>query len=103
MLPDLVEILIRFRRWPIAVTGDIKKAFLQIQLSKEDRDVHRFLLPKPDGNVRVMRFTRVTFGINCSPFLLNAVIKYHLQKQEKVLAVHEMCCFVHLHQHGPGL
>ena len=90
LLPDLVEILLRFRRWPIAVTGDIKKAFLQVQLRKEDRDVHRFLLPKPDGQVRVMRFTRVTFGINCSPFLLNAVIKYHLQKQEKCLAVQNL-------------
>ena len=27
-----VEILIRFRRWPIEVTGDIKKAFLQLEV-----------------------------------------------------------------------
>lgn len=90
LLPDLVEILIRFRRWPIAVTGDIQKAFLQIQLVKEDRDVHRFLLPKPDGKVRVMRFKRVTFGVNCSPFLLNAVIAHHLNKQEDGLVVRDL-------------
>ena len=36
LLPDLVEILIRFRSWPIGVTDDIQKAFLQIQLRKED-------------------------------------------------------------------
>ncbi|XP_042874774.1 uncharacterized protein LOC122254950 [Penaeus japonicus] len=47
--PDLVEVLVRFRRWPIAITADIKKAFLQINVRKEDKDVHRFLLPKEDG------------------------------------------------------
>lgn len=37
--PDLVEVLVRFRRWPIAITGDITKAFLQIAVKREDRDV----------------------------------------------------------------
>ena len=30
LIPDLVEILLRFRRWNIALTADITKAFLQI-------------------------------------------------------------------------
>ena len=42
--PELVEVLVRFRRWPIARTGDITKAFQQIAVKREDRDVHRFLL-----------------------------------------------------------
>ena len=75
--PDLVATLLRFRRWPIALTADITKAFLQIYVRKEDRDVHRFLW-KPKDRVRTMRFTRVPFGNKSSPFLLNATIKHHL-------------------------
>lgn len=75
--PNLVATLLRFRRWPIALTADITKAFLQISVCKEDRDVHRFLW-KPEESVCVMRFTRVPFGNKSSPFLLNATIKHHL-------------------------
>lgn len=53
--PLLVEVLMRFRRWKVALTGDITKAFLQISVRKEDRDVHRFLWNYND-NVRIMRF-----------------------------------------------
>lgn len=81
--PDLVEVLIRFRRWPIAISGDISKAFLQIGVKREDRDVHRFLLKAEKGKgtwTRHMRFLRVPFGNTSSPFLLNATIKHHLSK-----------------------
>ena len=40
--PDLIEILIRFRKWKVALNADIQKAFLQICLQPEDKDVHRF-------------------------------------------------------------
>ena len=59
--PLLVEVLVRFRRWKVALTGDISKAFLQINVRKEDRDVHRFLW-NINGNIRTMRFVRVPFG-----------------------------------------
>ena len=78
LLTDLVAILIRFRRWPVAVSGDIKKAFLQIEVNESDRDVHRFLWDY-NGVVRVMRFIRVPFGNCASPFLLNATIAHHLK------------------------
>lgn len=78
LLGDLTAILVRFRRWRIAITADIQKAFLQIRVRPEDCNVHRFLWDW-EGQVRVMRFTRVPFG-NCqSPFLLNGVLKCHLE------------------------
>ncbi len=64
---NIVDVLIRFRRWLVALSGDISKAFLQIALAEEDRDVHRFLW-KTDGDMRIMRFNRVTFGCKSSPF-----------------------------------
>ncbi|XP_043213202.1 uncharacterized protein LOC122377334, partial [Amphibalanus amphitrite] len=77
LVPSLLEILLRFRRWPFAIAADISKAFLQVQLRKEDRDVHRFLWWR-NGRVRVMRFMRVTFGVRSSSFLLAATIRHHL-------------------------
>ncbi|XP_068210791.1 uncharacterized protein [Palaemon carinicauda] len=41
--PDLVGVLIRYRRWKVALTADITKAFLQIKVRREDQDVHKFL------------------------------------------------------------
>ena len=41
VIPNLAEMLIRFRRWKVltALTADITKAFLQIKVRREDRDL----------------------------------------------------------------
>lgn len=87
LLHDLCGMLIRFRMCPIqvAITADIKKAFLQIGLQKDQRDVTRFLWIKNKDNVSVQsdniqdyRFKRVSFVIISSPFLLGATINFHL-------------------------
>ena len=89
LIPDLVEILLRFRRWNIALTADITKAFLQIGVQRPDQDVHRFLWQC--GNVvRVMRFVRVPFGNTSSPFLLNATIKHHLNFYSNSVTIQEL-------------
>ncbi len=36
-------------------------------------------ITKPNPEVRVLRFTRVMFGVSSSPFLLNATIDHHLK------------------------
>jgi len=87
--PNLVEILIRFRRWKVALTADITKAFLQICIQRGDQDVHRFLW-KCQDSVRVMRFVRVPFGNKSSPFLLNATIKHHLESYPNSEVVEEL-------------
>ncbi|XP_066950613.1 uncharacterized protein [Macrobrachium rosenbergii] len=89
LIPDLVEVLLRFRRWNIALTADIVKAFLQIGVQRPDQDVHRCLWQC--GNiVCVMRFVRVPFGNNSSPFLLNATIKHHLDSYNNSVTVQEL-------------
>ncbi|XP_068235740.1 uncharacterized protein [Palaemon carinicauda] len=87
--PDLVEILIRFRRWPYVISADVVKAFLQINVHSQDKNVHRFLMPGKDG-VRHMRFNRVVFGNTSSPFLLNVVVKHHLSNYSECEAVQDL-------------
>ena len=35
---DLVEVFMRFRRWPVAITADIKKVILQISVQRKERE-----------------------------------------------------------------
>ena len=92
MLPDLCGLLLRFRLSPIAVVGDIEKAFLSVGLQTADRDVTRFLWLKDtsntniENNIQIYRFCRVPFGVISSPFLLSATITYHLQKSDNRFA-----------------
>ena len=82
--PLLFDIMIRFREHKVAIVGDIEKAFLNVEVNPKDRDCLRFLwvsdLNTPEPPIDVYRFNRVVFGVNCSPFLLNAVLRYHLSK-----------------------
>lgn len=90
LTPDIVEILLRFRRWPFAIPADIAKAFLQFKVHDSDKDDHRFLLTDSKGSERHMLFCRVPFGYTASPYLLNATIKFHLSKYPQDEVVQEL-------------
>ena len=86
--PLMFDILIRFRENPVVLISDIEKAFLNIEVHNEDRDCLRFLWVKDThaANLEVItyRFKRVVFGVNSSPFLLNAVLRHHLEKYKEI-------------------
>ena len=88
ILEDLCGLLIRFRLNKVALIADVEKAFLQVGLQPDDRDVTRFFwlkdVTKPtlENNVQILRFTRVPFRMISSPFLLAATINYHLNTAE---------------------
>ena len=79
----ILDLLIRFRAYKIAVIADVEKAFLMIAVDEKDRDVLRFLwvddVAKDEPEICAYRFTRVVFGVSSSPFLLNATVRYHLE------------------------
>lgn len=84
--PDILQILLRFRWYAIALTADIEKAFLQIKISQKDRDAVRFLwfANEPTGpfdleSLQEWRMTRVPFGVSSTPFLLSGTIQHHLK------------------------
>ena len=65
------------------MTGDLKKAFLQVRIKELDRDALRFHWKQNEHSVlETLRFTRGLFGLTCSPFLLGGVLECHLGKWE---------------------
>ena len=82
LLPEMLQVLMRFRLDEYAVISDIKKAFLQVGLHEEDRNYTRFLWPEdpmnPESKYLEYRYKNVLFGSTASQFLLNAVVQKHL-------------------------
>ena len=76
---------LRFHLNKIALVADIEKAFLQVGLTEDSRDVTRFVWLKNqdklsiENNIKEYRFCRGPFGIVSSPFLLAATVDYHLK------------------------
>ncbi|CAB4019970.1 PREDICTED: uncharacterized protein LOC107346460 [Paramuricea clavata] len=83
---NILDILIRFRSFKVAMISDIEKAFLMVSIAEVDRNVLRFLwvddISKEKPEIIVLRFTRVVFGV--SSFLLNATIAHHIGQYEIV-------------------
>ena len=50
-------------------------------VAEEDRDVLRFVwVDSLNRALMLYWFCRVVFGVNASPFLLNATLKYYINK-----------------------
>lgn len=83
MIELLPKLLIQFRKGTFGVVSDIRQAFLQISITERDRDYLKFLWYENIemcDKIVTLRHKRVVFGITCSPFLLSATIKHHLEK-----------------------
>ena len=78
--PLLWDIMIRTRTSTHILLADIQKAFLQIGIREEDRDAFRFLF-NVNGVEQHLRFARVPFGVEASPFMLGATLQYHYDQQ----------------------
>ena len=83
--PLLFDVILRNRMKPIALTGDLKQAFLQIRIAEQDRDAMRlhWLSDLETRQVAEYRFTRAIFGGGPSQFLLGATIAEHLKQYEE--------------------
>ena len=68
--PTLDQILLRFRSYRVALTGDIGKMYREILLAPPDQQYHRFLWrAQLDQAVKVYCMNRVTFGVASSNYL----------------------------------
>jgi hypothetical protein len=85
LLPEISATLLRLQLNPVAIVRDIHQAFLQLKLYRKDSDLTRFFwyrVTQDDrgnynttDNVICYRFTRLPFGLTCSPFLLSASLR----------------------------
>ncbi|GFQ90314.1 integrase catalytic domain-containing protein [Trichonephila clavata] len=82
--PNMLELLLRFLKNPVAFTADVKSAFLQIELDLRDREFTRFFwTDNLNNDPYVLNFTRVLFGLRPSPYLLAATLKHHFKKYKE--------------------
>ena len=66
---------------PVTLTGDMKRAFLQIRIREKDRNVLRFhwIGNLQSEDIKIYRFTRGIFDLGQSPFLLNGTVKEQVE------------------------
>ncbi|XP_006816667.1 uncharacterized protein LOC102806440, partial [Saccoglossus kowalevskii] len=90
LLNDLASIILRFRAHKFGTTADIEKAFLHVGLDENDRKFTKFMWisdpDDPNSTFQIYRFKVVLFGAACSPFILNAAIKSHLENDGSEIA-----------------
>lgn len=73
---SLIDVLLRFRRHKIAMTTDVSKMYRAILLSKDQRDLHRFVWREDRAQpLRDYRMLRLTFGVSASSFAANMALK----------------------------
>ncbi len=74
LYPPLTDILLRFRKFPIAMSADISKMFREILLNPIEKDFHRFVMRDAADKIVDCRMDRLTFGVKSSPFLATQVL-----------------------------
>ena len=88
LTPLLFDILLRFRISNIGLSADIEQAYLQISVNPSERDYMRLLwfrdVSEERPEIIKYRFSRVIFGASPSQFLLNSVVKVHVEKYKKI-------------------
>ena len=88
LIPLLFDVLMRFRMLPIALVGDVQKAFYQVEVCERDRDCLHFLWVEDPTDMQLkiqeLRFTTVIFWSGPSPFLLNGTFQKHFEKYQEV-------------------
>ncbi|EFO84395.1 hypothetical protein CRE_19915 [Caenorhabditis remanei] len=84
ILQSILGILLRSRLPKFLMTADIEKAFHAVMVQEKFRDAMKFIwLKNPEegfkeSNIATYRFSRLPFGVTCSPFLLAVTILTYL-------------------------
>ena len=81
---NLFNVLVRFRRNPIALACDIKEMFLQVEVQEKDRSYFRILWRKLDVDQEQKEYelNRVVFGKNPAPMEAQYVSQENARRHE---------------------
>lgn len=97
MHPTLIDVLLRFRAHPVALTADVSKMYRAVELADDDKDFHQFVWrSRPRDCLVDYRMTRMTFGVSASSFAANMAVKqnaidHSLEYPEAAEVVHKSC------------
>ena len=84
LTPLIFDILVRFRMFRTVLIGDLEKAFRNVRVTPEECDYLRFLwlddTNKDNPKLVIYRLLRLHFGLNSSPFVINATVRKHLSQ-----------------------
>ena len=73
---SLVDVLLRFRFYRVALTADVSRMYRAIALMEDDKDLHRFVWRNsPEHTLKDYRMTRLTFGVSASSFVANMCVR----------------------------
>lgn len=83
--PELRHLIIRWRRHPVCIIGDIVKMYRMVRVADEDTDYQRIVWrDNTDEEIKTYRLLTVTFGTASAPYLavkaLNQVALDHAAK-----------------------
>eukprot|EP00794_Sanderia_malayensis_P010465 gene10465-11562_t len=78
---SLFDVLLRFRRHPVAIVCDIGEMYLRFLIPEADRPYHRFLWRnhEQERDPDEYEFNRVVFRVTSSPFQAQFAIQKHAQ------------------------
>ena len=78
---DLFQVLLRFRKQPIALVCDIAEMYLRIEIAPEDLSFHRFFWRDLHQQKvpEEYEFSRVVLEVNSSPSLAQFVSQHHAE------------------------
>ncbi|XP_015118538.1 uncharacterized protein LOC107042148 [Diachasma alloeum] len=76
LLPDLFDVILRWRMHPVALRADVEKMFRQILVDPEERHLQRILWREPTSHVvKSFDLKTVTYGTAPVPYVVNRVLK----------------------------
>ncbi|XP_028418887.1 uncharacterized protein LOC114544440 [Dendronephthya gigantea] len=83
---NLFDVLLRFRRYAVAMVCDIREMYLQIRIPTEDRSYFRFLWRDlgTDRRPEVYEFERVVFGDTSAPFRAQYVTPENARQYKEI-------------------
>ena len=84
-LQRLSDVLLRFRRFKVAFSCDIKEMFMQCGIWENDRDYLRILWFEEnniEGNIKEYRFKSLPFGLNCSMSMADYCLRKTAEENE---------------------
>lgn len=91
----LVGVLLRFRQYAVAISGDIRAMFHQIRLLPKDRPLLRFIWRnmKRDDQPTIYEWQVLPFGTTCSPCCATFALQKHVRASKGMRT-----CYTHLNR-----